>query len=298
MPNNVKYRLCGGTFFTLLSHARLPMPGKAERYAGIRSGRTEPELLWALTRVVRPDLPFEPATGWKSFKDGTRDFKACISWGPGYFELGKKSVQKAFDERVRNQYGVMLNSMTEVIRKFIDAGSSAKKDEYLVKALVEVLHDDDKIDANQLLYVGEDGEPLSKGNICTMREICLQSLLLGIWHYVLTKVKTNTVGKETYNDWCPPKDRATRNHEKTIGEDSKLDIKLKYLDDFSINDVIVEPEIINMNNLNEKTKPLNENVTPQQNVNNPFVFNFTQNGNNNTQIGHVENYCADKRGKS
>jgi hypothetical protein len=32
----------------------------------------------------------------------------------------------------------------------------------------------------------------------------------------------------------------------------------------------------------------------QQNVNNPFVFNFTQNGNGNTQIGHIENYHSKK----
>lgn len=297
MPTKVKYRLCGGTFFTLLSNARLPMLSKAENYAGNRSGLTEPELLWALSRVVRPDLPSEPATGWKSFKDGTRDFKACINWGPRYFELGKKSVQRAFDGRVRSQYKVTLNSMAELVRNFIDVGSSTKKDEYLVKALVEVLHDDDEIDENQPLYVREDGEPLSKRNISEMKEICLQSFLLGIWHYVLTKVETNIVGQETYNDWCPPKDRATRNYEKTIGEDSKLDIRLKYLNNFSTNDAIIEPEIIDMEDLKDKAEPINENMPPQQNVNNPFVFNFKQEGNGNTQIGHVENYYADKRGQ-
>ena len=53
MPTRLIYRLCGGTFFTLLSHARLPLLTKAENYAGNKSERTEPELLWALTRVVR-----------------------------------------------------------------------------------------------------------------------------------------------------------------------------------------------------------------------------------------------------
>lgn len=33
----------------------------------------------------------------------------------------------------------------------------------------------------------------------------------------------------------------------------------------------------------------------QQTVNNPFVFNFNQYGNNGTQIGHVENYYGGKK---
>lgn len=33
----------------------------------------------------------------------------------------------------------------------------------------------------------------------------------------------------------------------------------------------------------------------QQTINTPFVFNFTQNGNNNTQIGHIEHYHAGKK---
>ena len=297
MPTKVKYRLCGGTFFTLLSNARLPMLSKAENYAGNRSGRTEPELLWALSRVVRPDLPPKPDIAEKSLKDGTRDFKACISWGLGYLELGNNSVQRAFDERVRKQYQASLTLMSGVIKDFIDVGSSTKKDEYLIKALVEVLHGDNDIGFGQLLYVQEDGEPLSKEDICSMKEICLQSFLLGIWHYVLTKVESNTVGKATYDEWCPSQGGAHRKYEKTIGEDSKLDIKLKYLDDFNNNDVIVEPEIIDMEDLKEKGEPMNENMPPQQNVNNPFVFNFKQEGNGNTQIGHVENYYADKRGQ-
>lgn len=33
----------------------------------------------------------------------------------------------------------------------------------------------------------------------------------------------------------------------------------------------------------------------QQVVTSPFIFNFTQNGSNNTQIGHVEHYHAGKK---
>lgn len=252
MPTSVIYRLCGGTFFTLLSHARLPLLSKAENYAGNKSGRTEPELLWALTRVVRPDMPLKPNIAEKSLKDGTHDFKACISWGHGCFDLGNQSVQRAFDERIRTQYKATLALMAEVVKEFIDVGSSTKKDEYLVKALVEVLNDDDEIEEDKLLYVLEDGRPLTKQEVCTAHEICLQPFLLGLWHYVLTTRGTNTVGKETYDTWCPPKERARREYKKTIGEDSQRDIRIGYCTDFRTDNEVIVENFISQSSYDEK----------------------------------------------
>ena len=297
MPNNVKYRLCGGTFFTLLSHARLPMPSKAESYAGIRSGRTEPELLWALTRIAHPDAPEKPAINEKSLKDGTRDFKACLNWGHGYFQLGDKAVHRAFDEYIRTRYREALSSMIHLVNDFIDTTKSTKKDECLVKALVEVLDKDDSIDNGQPFYVCANGGCLTKRDILETTEIYLQPFLLGIWHYVLTGVENNIVGKETYNDWCPPKGGALREYVKTLGEDSQRKITLQYCEKINVDKDVIEAEIIDENADAMKQEHMeSETEMPQQTVNNPFVFNFTQNGNNNTQIGHVEHYYADKRG--
>ena len=52
MANRDNWRLCGGTFFILISDARNPMPSHAERYMGKQSGITEPETLLALVRIV------------------------------------------------------------------------------------------------------------------------------------------------------------------------------------------------------------------------------------------------------
>lgn len=57
MANRDNWRLCGGTFFILISDARNPMPSHAERYMGKQSGITEPETLLALVRIVSPDIP-------------------------------------------------------------------------------------------------------------------------------------------------------------------------------------------------------------------------------------------------
>lgn len=231
MQKEEKYRLCGGTFFVLLSDARKPLLSKAENYKGKKSGITETELLLSLARIVIPDIPEPMSSELKSLRDSTNDFKSCKNWGGGFFRLGDKSVKKSFDERLKNNYSESLTAISKLVDKYIDAGTSTKKDEYLVKALVEVIIADDKILPEQLLYIQANGQPIEKKMLSSISEICLQSFLLGIWHFVLTAVDNNTIGRDTYNAWCPPHSDSKgskREYVAAIGENSNLNIHLSY----------------------------------------------------------------------
>lgn len=231
MQKEEKYRLCGGTFFVLLSDARKPLLSKAENYKGKKSGITETELLLSLARIVIPDIPEPMSSELKSLRDSTNDFKSCKNWGGGFFRLGDKSVKKSFDERLKSNYYESLNAMSKLVDKYIDAETSTKKDEYLVKALVEVIMEDDKILPEQLLYIQANGQPIEKKMLSSISEICLQSFLLGIWHFVLTAVDNNTIGSDTYNAWCPPHNGSKgskREYVAAIGENSSLNIHLSY----------------------------------------------------------------------
>lgn len=239
MKKEEKYRLCGGTFFVLLSDARKPLLSKNENYMGKKSGITEVELLLALTKIVVPDIPKPMSSELKTLRDNTRDFKSCENWGGGFLRLGDKSIQKSFDERVKSNYSESLTAMSKLVEKYIDAGTSTKKDEYLVKALVEVIIDDKEILDDQLLYICTNGKPITKSELRSTTDICLQSFLLGIWHFVLTVVENNTVGKDTYNKWCPTHDgnkRSKREYVAAIGENSSLNIHLSYYDNDNLCD--------------------------------------------------------------
>lgn len=231
MKKEEKYRLCGGTFFILLSDARKPLLSKAENYKVKKSGITETELLLSLARIVIPDIPEPMSSELKSIRDSTNDFKSCKNWGGGFFRLGDKSVKKSFDERLKSNYYESLNAMSKLVDKYIDAGTSTKKDEYLIKALVEVILNDKGISDNQLLYICKNGKPITKSELRNTAEICFQSFLLGIWHFVLTAVDNNTIGKDTYNAWCPPHNGSKgskREYVAAIGENSSLNIHLSY----------------------------------------------------------------------
>lgn len=100
MSNRDKWRLCGGTFFILISDARKAMPSHDEMYMGKKSGITEPETLFALARIVTPDLPEPMSSEEKSWRDGTFDFKSCKGWGWKQYRFVDASVRASYDNDV------------------------------------------------------------------------------------------------------------------------------------------------------------------------------------------------------
>ena len=115
-----------------------------------------------------------------------------------------------------------------------------------------------------------------------------------MWHYAVVNRKDNTVGQATYKEWCPSTGGGPRVYTAHMGE-GILDGLSIYLPDAqeetgseSDETEPIEAEIVD-------EIPQAQTQPVQQTVTNPFIFNFTQNGNNNTQIGHVEHYHAGKK---
>ena len=102
--------------------------------------------------------------------------------------------------------------------------------------------------------------------------------------------KDNSVGKATYNAWCPSQGGGKRNYVANMGEGVLDGLIVK------VTELKEKPPVI------EDSEPVETEIyevpqpqTVQQTVNHPFVFNFTQHGDNNTQIGHIEHYHAAKK---
>ena len=299
MTNNEIDRLCAGTFFTLLSNARYAQPTHAERYAGVFSNITEPYLLYALGRVVTPDLHMPLKTEMRTLKDNVFDLKSCQNYGGKFCGFSSPATLAAFTTRIRTAYSTPLQAMCELVDHFIETNTGTKKDEYLVKALVEVI-EQDNIDGDQLFYICENGGTMTKDEICQADTFCLQPFLLGIWHYALTEVN-NKEGAATYARWCPSQYGAPRDYTAAIGEKSKRSIHLTYCDwpktysddKFETEDACTwEPAPEEPNIDAEVMEPTQRGQTIHQNIERPIIFNFTQNGNGNTQIGSITNYYA------
>lgn len=291
-------RLCGGTFFVLVLQALKQRIKAKEHWHGDSDGLSDPEVLIGLVKVVNPDY-VAPVNPKDTLKTITNNFKSCQMSRPSeYLPFGKIQEMNAFDERVKQNYSRALQDMNTFVQDYLEVQTSVHKDVNLVKALMDLVNQDESILPGDLFYVQEDGAPMTKTELCKMSDVCFQAFLLGIWHYVVLNRPSDKVGEKTYNEWCPSAGGSKREYSGNMGEAIKRDIDVFLIDD--IQDTALddsEAEVIDCgdeddgtDNGPEETASENEDqvpppLNPQQLS--QFAFNFTQNGNSNTQIGYI-----------
>ena len=200
MPEQSIPYLCGGVFLTHLMKAHPSRKGVREHYMGEHDGLSDPETMLAFIQVMSPDFT-APAGG--TFKENTSAYKNCRKECGTYLPFSEDSAEvHAFDECVRNDYQTALSRMAAFADGFLDVDTTSKKDERLVKTLVEIIRND-IIPDTDMFYINEDGSPSTREQILAATEICFQPFLVGVWHYILFHRPTNILGRSTITD-IPP----------------------------------------------------------------------------------------------
>jgi hypothetical protein len=92
-------------------------------------------------------------------------------------------------KRVRERFPDALNAMSIFVDDFLETGTEVQKDVRLVKALLDLIQQDDSIGKDEEFYVSEDGGKIKKTALGGLRKVCLPAFLLGIWHYVVVYQK-------------------------------------------------------------------------------------------------------------
>ena len=210
MEDVTYYKLCGGTFFTLLLQARKQRTVIRGRYENKPDSLSEPNVFTGLIKVAKPGYiePEKQKTELKEqegkkLKKITSDFKNCKG--------AKKSesvpfmlppIIEIFDKRVRNEYKVVLNDMQEFTNNFIDMGIGI----WLVERLLDLVESDKSIKDAELFYICQNGQPMSKAEFCDLSKIgldvYLSSFLLGIWHFIICNKPDNTEGRSLSRILC------------------------------------------------------------------------------------------------
>lgn len=296
MTNTGIPRLCGGTVFTLILEARQQRYGVREHFAGDSDGLSEMDTLIGLAQVMVPDLKRPAKTREDTVQGNTTEFKICkTAGGKGYYPFSNRQSKKAFDDRVKGNYAEALKAMCDFVKNFIWVKGSDKQDVNLVKALLDLIERDDSINNSQVFYIMPEGKPVTKQRIDQIagEDVCLESFLLGVWHYAIMRREGNTIGKATMNEWCPSKGGAPREYEGHMGENLSRNIRLTYLGDVEVPDQDEEIEHIEAEVV-EGTKDPEPEPQPQtvnQSVNNPVVINITMNqSGNGRQYGYIADY--------
>lgn len=297
MTNKEYPRLCGGTFMTLVIQALLQRKKAREHYKGESDKLNDPDVLVGLITVINPDYK-DP--GKDVLKTKANDYKSCKLSKGEYLPFGDKLQIEVFDQRVHGDYLAARNDMCGFVENFIETGTKLQKDVRLVKALMDLIDQDDSIDDDVEFLVGENGEAVRKDQITEMKKVCLPSFLLGIWHFIVVNRKNNKIGKITYDIWCPENGGGTREYEGHIGETitGKIDVYMiapteeEQCEDVEA-EVVDEPEKANQSSNQQQSENAGTQQNLQQQINNPFTF--IQNGDNNTQIGYIANQTIIKK---
>lgn len=214
MPNTVPY-LCGGTFFVLLTEAKGKTKTQRQRLqeADIINNTN---MLEALIKMFKPSFT-QPSYG-TTFKGDTSDYRACKKSYSTYLPFNEDVVIEAFDKRARTEYSSLLEGMKSFVYTYLDYKDEAKMI-WLIRALIQIINDDDSILDNTKLYAIESGKPVSKKDLLKETDYNLPALLFGIWHFIITKRTNNERGRETFEYWCKPR---TEKHSQLIPQKSKV----------------------------------------------------------------------------
>ena len=295
---NIEYpRLCGGTFMTLVIQALLQRKKAREHYKGESDKLNDPDVLVGLITVINPDYE-DP--GKAVLKTKANDYKSCKLSKGQYLPFGDKLAIEVFDQRVQTDYLAARNDMCIFVDSFIETGTKLQKDVRLVKALIDLIEQDESIDDSVEFLIGENGDAVRKDQLRNLKRVCLPSFLLGIWHFIVINRKNNKVGQLTYDTWCPENGGGTREYEGTMGDDISIEFDVYTLkpedetEDTEQEAEVVEdqPERNNQDNQNDHRETSGTGPNLQQ-INNPFTF--IQNGDNNTQIGYIANQTIVKK---
>lgn len=216
MTNDRYPRLCGGTFFVLLLQTIKQRQKARDRFGGGSDGLNTPSMLKSLIRVAQPEY-IDPAKS--TFDQNTSDYKACKISGGTYLPFEDIAFASTFDACVKNDYPTELAAMLSFVNSYIDVESPGKRIR-LVKALIDLISLDRSISPSEYFYVCPNGQPITKTALCAMIDVHLPAFLLGIWHYVVTSRKDNTVGRATFEDWhtAPRTSGAQWSYSGNIGE--------------------------------------------------------------------------------
>lgn len=192
-PTKMPY-LCGGIFFSLILQARKARTKARDKFQGGSDGLKDTDVMMGLVEVVTGDC-FDSAQG-TTFGKCTTQFKTCLEYGTTYIPFTDPSVISSFNSLVNKKDPAILKRMSGFIDRFINKD----KAEWLVKAIFDVVQNDEEIPADAV-FITSSNATIAKNNIESVSEVELPFLLLSILNFILTERPDNTKGRATFEAW-------------------------------------------------------------------------------------------------
>ncbi len=208
MDNKKKYFFSGGLLFFLLTQATLPNGSSRDHRNGVKDDHSE---LILMTDFI---YAFTGSRAYGAKKD-TSQYKDCESEGSCNTPFNEASAISAYDDTVRSRYSEALARMEEFVTWHINP----EKRFWLVKALLDIIENDDAVEENARFFISETGMSLTKAELENETDFCLPAFLVGMLHYTLTRRNgRNREGAPTLDAISEKKPRKPRVYTGCLGE--------------------------------------------------------------------------------
>lgn len=185
------YKISGGYFFALLSEIKYTDELISRRQNGQTSPCNNVQLFDDLCGVIdveykEKSVPGKTVTNYRTCKEGQGgkglDTSECVK----YFNCGIKEHYATLEKRAKKLFQE-------------DILNNEKKRTLFVNRVLFYLNEASNIKDTALFYYGENNQ-ITKSELLALQEIDLIKFFLGVWHFLITKIKDNRVARQLFLD--------------------------------------------------------------------------------------------------
>lgn len=185
--------LCGGILFGLILEARSARRKARNKLEGGTDQLTAVNVYAGLIKVVTGD---DIASAGRTISKACSLYKTCQTGTGVYVPFTEKSTISAFDTAVKTKNPDLPIRMSE----FIDSYLNLEKCEWLVRALIETIRDDEDIKDNVEFLIDYEN-PVCAGDLPFVSSVVLEPFLISVLHYVLLNSPDAESGRATFEKW-------------------------------------------------------------------------------------------------
>ncbi len=190
--NRMKYKVCGGTFLYLVLQA---ISSKSKMRGTNNEGIKEYICFVDLIKLGQPEVKIYGDK--KTLTQETSKYKYCKIEPAAWMTFTNEKYVKSINKLVKNDYKSLLKNTLIWADKYLDLDKHA---DWLVKSIVELFYWDETIDKTKTyINVNQDGTAISIQELIDAKEIQVQPLLIGVWHYIINAKIKNSEGLDTIN---------------------------------------------------------------------------------------------------
>lgn len=186
--------LCGGTLFDLILEALKPRTKARNKLNGGSDGLKLSDVLAGLIYVVTGE-DVNPYAG-DTLKKCASNFKKCEPGEGAYLPFSDPSTVSAFHSEIERKSPDLQKRMSEFIEQYLNAN----KCEWLIRALIDLMQQDEAVD-NSIEIAVSYTATVAVAKLGEVDLFICQPFLLSVLDYVLQNCPDAESGKATFESW-------------------------------------------------------------------------------------------------